>query len=117
MGGVKNLSSSALCAYDAVSVRFVEGVINIRAAPTAYPRDTVAGELVVSSGSMSVTRMEMELSVLRRISQARNSWGKSRNEAVSTSQKPYSGWAGSDDGCGVILFWCVCPHIHRRRFG
>src|ERR1017187_5794535 len=104
MGGVNSLSNSAFCAYELVSVREVQGVMNIRAAPTAYPRDTAAGELVVSSGSMSVTRIEMELSVLRRISQARNSWGKSRNEAVSTSQKPYSGRSGYGDGCGMILF-------------
>src|ERR1039458_497127 len=100
MGGVNSLSSSALCAYEFVSARDVQGVMKIRAAPTAYPRDTAAGELVVSSGSMSVTGMEMELSVLRRISNVRNSWGKSLKDAVSTSQKPSSGWAGSGDGCG-----------------
>src|ERR1017187_758513 len=104
MEGVKSLSSSALCAYEFVSVREVQGVMNIRAAPTAYPSDTAAGELVVTSGSMSVTRIEIELSVLRRISKVRNSCGKSRKDAVWTSQKPYSGRSGYGDGCGIIFF-------------
>src|ERR1017187_7332930 len=104
MGGANSLSNSALCAYEFVSAREVQGVMNIRAAPTAYPRDTAAGELVVSSGSMFVTRIEMELSVLRRISQVRNSWGKSLKDAVSTSQKPYSGRSGYGDGCDMMSF-------------
>src|ERR1035438_4627085 len=103
MGGVNSLSSSALCAYEFVSVTEVQGIMNIRAAPTAYPRDTAAGEPGVSSGSMSVTRMGMELSVLRRISQVRKSWGKSLKDAVSTSQKPYSGRSRKGDGCTMIL--------------
>src|ERR1039457_5074350 len=103
MGEVNSLSSSALRAYEFVSVTEEQGVMNIRAAPMAYPRDLSAGDPGVTSGSMSVTRIAIELSVLRRISKVRNSCGKSLKDAVSISQKPYSGLFVSGDGCGIIL--------------
>jgi len=49
--------------------------------------------------------------------QVRNCWGKSRSDGVSTSQKPFSGWAGSGDGCGVTVFIWRCPAINSMRFG
>ena len=54
MGGVNSLRSSALRAYEFVLVTEVQGVWNTRAAPTAYPRDTAAGELGETSGSEAV---------------------------------------------------------------
>src|SRR5450759_192897 len=115
MAGVNFLTSSALYVCDDVSVR--EVLLNTRMAPMPYPSDFHAGELDSTWGSTSVVRMEMLLSLLRRISQVRNCRGKSRSEGVSTSQKPYSGWAVSGDGCGVTTFTWRCPAINRLRFG
>src|ERR1039458_10410259 len=109
------LTSSALYVCDVVSVSSI--VPNTRPAPTPYPIDFHAGELVSTTGSTLVVKMEMLLSLLRRISQVRTCRGKSRSEGVSTSQKPYSGWAGSGDGCGVTVFKWRCPAINRMTFG
>ena len=89
MAGLNGLTSSALYVCEVVLVSSV--LPNIRPAPTAYPSDFHAGELVSTWGSTSVVTMEMLLSLLRKISHVRNCRGKSRSEAVSTSQKPNSG--------------------------
>jgi len=68
-------------------------------------------------GSTSVAKIEIVLSVLRTISNVRNIWGKSFNDAVSTSQKPSSGRVWSGDSCTVTAFIWRWPEIHRMRFG
>src|ERR1035437_241455 len=115
MAGVNGLTSSALYACEVVSASAV--LPNIREAPMAYPRESAASDPSSTWGSTSVVTMEMVLSLLRRIDQVRNCYGKSRSEGVSTSQKPHSGWAGSGDGCGVTVFIWRCPTINRRRLG
>ena len=93
---------------------------NIRATPIAYPRDFAAGDPAATAGSTSVAMIEIVLSLLRRISKVRNCWGKSRNDAVSTSQKLRSGWSLKSDGLfgwAVIALMWRCPAIHKMRFG
>jgi hypothetical protein len=45
----------------------------------------------------------MEPSPFLRISKDRKFCGKSRSDAVSTTQKPRSGWPGSGDFTGVMV--------------
>src|ERR1035441_4070578 len=96
MSGVNSLISSAFSVYEFVPRADEHRAPKNRAAATAYPREISACDPGMASGSISVTIIEMELSVLRRISNVRNSWGKSLKDGVSTSQKPYSGLFVSD---------------------
>ena len=117
ISGVSCFTSSTLQSWEVVSAMMAGVAPNIRRAAIAYPRDFAAGDPAATAGSTLVITIEIVLSPLRRMSTVRNCWGKSRSDAVSTSQKPRSGWASSDDGCACqgLVMYLSSPLRHARQ--
>ena len=83
----------------------------------AYLSPISACEPSFMSGSTLIVNIEIVLSLLRTISNVRNCSGNSLNDFVSTSQKLFSGCAGSVEGNAVTLLRCLCPDTQSIKFG
>ena len=79
--------------------------------------DVAAGEPSSTTVSTSMALIVTLSSSLRRISKVRSCCGKSRSEAVSTSQKPSSGRLSSGEGNAVTALQWRWPAIQRMTFG
>jgi len=64
-----------------------------------------------------VITIEMVLSPLRRMSTVRKLLRKVAERRGLDLPESSFGMGVVDDGCAVTVFWCMCPEIHRMRFG